>query len=108
MPPMPMPPQGPMQPPMGGPPMGGMMPGAGVMNPISPFANDGSSDQPTCPCCGQPMPMPFNMPGGPQQMIPQQQLGVPGPGVGGSPYESSLLSAIMGGGDGSGGMGDYQ
>lgn len=62
------------------------MPGAGTM---------GGGQEPTCPMCGQPLPMPNSMPPGPGTMQPLP--GMP-PGGGGSEDEAALMAAIMGGG----------
>lgn len=69
-----------------------------MMPAMPPPPNGGQSEMPTCPCCGQPMPMPFNRTGGPQMGMP--------PAMGQDDGTSELLAMLMGGmGGGGGGMG---
>jgi hypothetical protein len=63
----------------------------------------GGGESPVCPCCGQPMPMPFNNTNNPQVPLDPRMMGLTGAqGAGGNPYDQSLMSAILGGGDGGG------
>lgn len=97
--------------------MGGGMPdqaGSTITNGISYGSNNGTqANMPTCPCCGQAMPLPDNKMGmAPQGAMPPGMMGQGGAnGMGGGPPEGmeglppELLMALLQGGMGGGGMG---
>jgi len=98
-------------PPMSGMPQQGLPPelmallqgGGGAMAPAPPGAGpqmggmgEESGEGGMCPCCGQPMPQPFNTAGGPNIPMPAGASGKPMPRGGGG--QDSLMMALGVGG----------
>ena len=64
------------------------------------MAPQSTDDAQTCPCCGRPMPMPFNSAQAPNAPMPPGVFDEEGGGGGDDSGISALLQAILGGAGG--------